>query len=143
MKRWTLLLGFVLAGCDVTNVEDPFNVAISGVTTYTTYSFSNQRYECEYKVALISSGGRAKDFGVFVDGFVTITYTDGTVVTGAMASNDVLDFWHVGRIGFEQVLVAERIAWHPSKRFRVRHDFRIRISSDNQVITKSTDINCL
>ena len=49
--------------------QTPFNIAISGAVSASFFN-SDDRYECHYRLVLISSGGGARNFGRWVDGDV-------------------------------------------------------------------------
>ena len=65
MVRRSVVVALVVVGgaCNSTDVEaNPFNIAISGAVSSSFFSSSNDRYECHYRLVLISSGGGAKKF---------------------------------------------------------------------------------
>ena len=56
----SVVVALVVVGgaCNSTDVEaNPFNIAISGAVSSSFFSSSNDRYECHYRLVLISSGG--------------------------------------------------------------------------------------
>ena len=145
MKRALFVL--ILMGCGgddpVEPPPPPFRVTFSQTVNSKGFNPATNREECRFTVAVAASGGILGEFAVWVNYDEEFRYPDGTSNQFFATGAETVDFWGSSRIVTgEPSLVANRINWHPTKKFTLFYIFRYSLMTGEQR-SESISINCL
>ncbi len=119
-----------------------FQVAISAVVTSKGFNATTNREECRYTVTAVASGGSSAEYALWTTYDWEFRHPDGTVQTINATQSETVDFWGSDRLVTGTSRTANRIAWHPSKKFTLFYTFRYLLTTGEQR-TGTVSVDCI
>ena len=110
----------------------PFQLAFSAVVNSKGFDPATNREECRYSVTAVASGGSSGEFALWNTYDWEFRHPDGTVQTIFATQSESVDFWGSDRLIYSSSRTANRIAWHPTKKFTLFYTFRYTLITGEQ-----------
>ncbi len=117
-------------------------MAFSAVVTSTGFNAETNREECLYTVTGVASGGSSGEFLLWNTHDWQFRHPDGTVQTILATQSESVDFWGSDRLITGSSRTANRIAWHPTKKFTLFYTFRYLLTTGEQR-TGTVSVDCI